>query len=237
MITEINVLDHGSVTLRNLAGPTRRALAAFDADDVDPANSARMSFDQMDVDRTAELDHKLANYLMRNKHTTPMEMIEVWVEMKMPIFVARQFVRHRTATINEVSGRYITLPATWYVPEVVGGKAKNAKQGQEDSLDPETQDWFKWVLDETCRDDYEDYLMAIEKGVAPEHARMLLHLNHYTHWLWKQDLHNMLHFLSLRDHSHAQIESQMYAKAIDKLIRQHLPVLMNLYDEYRRMPD
>ena len=106
----------------------------FDGDDTDPANSARMSFDSMDSGRTRDEDLRLAEYLMKNKHTTPFEMIEVWIEMKMPIFVARQFVRHRTVTINEVSARYVTLPEEWYIPDVVGGKAATAKQGQEDTL-------------------------------------------------------------------------------------------------------
>ena len=156
--------------------------------------------------------------------------------MKMPIFVARQFVRHRTVSINEVSGRYVTLPAEWYIPEVVGGKAPYAKQGQVNSLPQVIQDQFKKCLSVVCEGDYGNYLLAIQDGVAPEHARMLLHLNHYTHWIWKQDLHNLMHFLSLRDHSHAQVESQEYARAIDTLIRQHLPELMALYDKYRRMP-
>lgn len=235
IITEIKVLDHGFVRLRNLSGPTRRFDQPYDADDIDPANSARMSFDQMDSGRTREMDLKLAGYLMRNKHTTPIEMIECWIEMKMPLFVARQFVRHRTATINEVSGRYITLPDEWYIPEVVGGKAPNAKQGQEDNLSEEYQNLFKLRLNQSCQESYQAYLLSIEQGVANEHARMLLHLNHYTHWLWKQDLHNMLHFLSLRDHSHAQIEAQLYAKAIDTLLRQVLPNTMELYDKHRRL--
>lgn len=242
----IKVLDHGFVTLRNLSGPTRRIwqddaesledTRTFDADDIDPANTARMSFNQTDSGRTRDQDLKLADYLMRNKHTTPFEMIEVWLEMKMPIFVARQFVRHRTVSINEVSGRYVTLPAEWYIPEVVGGKPANAKQGQDDNLDAETQEWFKLTLNGECEASYEAYLEAIERGVAAEHARMLLHLNHYTHWIWKQDLHNLLHFLALRDHSHAQVESQVYAKATDQLIRQYLPHSMELYDKYRRLP-
>ena len=153
----------------------------------------------------------------------------------MPIFVARQFVRHRTVSINEVSGRYVTLPAEWYIPEVVGGKPVNAKQGQTDGLDAETQAWFKRKLNDECASSYEIYIEAIERGVAAEHARMQLHLNHYTHWIWKQDLHNMMHFLSLRDHSHAQIEAQRYGKATDQLIRQVLPHSMELYDKYRRM--
>lgn len=234
-VIALDVLDHGFVALRNIAGPTRRPDSPFDADDVDPAQSARMSFDQMDSDRTREQDLKLADYLMRNWHTSPFEMIEIWLEMKMPIFVARQFVRHRTVTINEVSGRYVQLPAEWYIPEVVGGKAANKKQGQEDNLDKPTQEWFRRVLHNQCFLDYELYQEALDRGVAAEHARMFLHVNHYTHWLWKQDLHNIMHFLRLRDHSHAQIESQRYAQVIDKLLRQYLPNSMALYDKYRRM--
>lgn len=248
---KIPVLDHGFVVLRNISGPTRRVIEdewvedaagvqirkwkAFDADDTDPANSARMSFDQTDSGRTRDQDLKLASYLMKNWHTTPFEMVEIWLEMKLPIFVARQFVRHRTVTINEMSGRYVTLPEEWYIPEKVGGKAASKKQGQEDNLSAADQDAFRLLLNGHCREGYKRYLRAIEIGVAPEHARMYLSLNHYTHWLWKQDLHNIMHFLRLRDHSHAQVESQMYAKAIDKLLRGVLPHSMSLYDEYRRM--
>lgn len=231
----INVLDHGSVTLRNVSGPTRRCISpAFDANDVDPAQSARMSFDQMDTARAEWQDHKLADYLMRNMHTSPFEMIEIWLEMKLPIFVARQFVRHRTVSINEVSGRYITLPEEWYIPEIVGGKAANKKQGQEDNLSELTQRQFKGCLQQHCHLSYLDYVTAIEQGIAPEHARMLLHLNHYTHWLWKQDLHNMMHFLSLRSHEHAQVEARAYAEAIIALLRRVLPESMKLFDKYRR---
>lgn len=228
------VLDHGFVTLRNIAGPTRRPDREFDADDRDPANAARMSFDQTDSERTEEEDFRLCRYLMKNWHTSPFEMVEIWLEMKMPIFVARQFVRHRTVSLNEVSGRYVTLPAEWYIPEVVGGKAPNAKQGQEDNLHLEDQEAFKSELDSQCRQSYRLYEHNLWRGVAAEHARMFLHLNHYTHWLWKQDLHNMMHFLSLRDHGHAQIEAQAYAKACDGHIRRVLPHSMALYDEYRR---
>lgn len=228
------VLDHGFVKLLNIAGPTRRPEQSFDASDRDPAQAARMSFDQMDSERTAEEDFRLSKYLMKNWHTSPFEMVEIWLEMKMPIFIARQFVRHRTVSINEVSGRYVTLPEEWYIPKVVGGKAPNAKQGQADTLDSGKQFAFKQNLDDQCREAYRAYLFWIEQGVAPEHARMFLHLNHYTHWLWKQDLHNILHFLSLRDHLHAQIEAQAYAKAVDAHIRGVLPVSMELYDEFRR---
>lgn len=241
----ISVLDHGHVALRNLAGPTRRLTKLqgshqridreFDADDTDPANAARMSFEQMDSGRTRGQDLKLCDYLMSNWHSTPFEMIECWFDMKLPIFVARQFVRHRTVSINEVSGRYITLPEEWYIPEIVGAKsASGAKQGQDATLPLETQAVFKSKLHARCRSSYNDYLWAIRMGVAPEHARLNLHLNHYTHWLWKQDLHNVMHFLRLRDHFHAQIEAQRYAQSVDVLLRQQLPECMGLYDKYRR---
>lgn len=241
MELKTKVLDHGFVTLRNLAGPTRRDgfnppdNRMFDADDRDPAQAARMSFDQMNDDRTEEEDFRLCKYLMKNWHTSPFEMVECWFEMKMPIFVARQFVRHRTVSINEVSGRYVTLPAEWYIPDVVGGKAPTAKQGQVDSLPQWVQDDFRHDLDQDCARGYALYQKYLEKGVAAEEARCFLHLNHYTHWLWKQDLHNMLGFLRLRDHGHAQVESQVYAKAVDQHLRTYLPNSMALYDEFRRM--
>lgn len=243
---ERKVLDHGFVRLRNLAGPTRRSYDPeggvpyfhFDADDTDPANAARMSFDQMDSGRTREQDLKLCDYLMKNWHNSPFEMVEAWIEMKLPIFVARQFVRHRTVSINEVSGRYVQLPAEWYIPEVVGGKpVGGAKQGQSDTLPKDVQEEFQADLEYQCAQSYTKYQRYLERGVAAEHARMFLHLNHYTHWLWKQDMHNIMHFLRLRDHSHAQVEARLYARAIDALLREHLPNTMALYDKYRRMEE
>lgn len=239
----LRVLDHGFVTLRNLAGPTRRteghqwsnmdgtALRYFDADDTDVANSARMSFEGQDQERTYAIEMKLNRYLMQNKHMTPFESIEVWLEMKLPIFVARQFVRHRTATLNEVSGRYVQLPAEWYIPEIVGGAPTDKKQGQSDTLDSTEQEVFKATLNDHCQQGYHAYSAAIQRGVAPEHARLFLSLNHYTHWLWKQDLRNLLHFLALRDHTHAQIEAQRYAQTIVALLEPHIPGLIGLYRE------
>jgi thymidylate synthase (FAD) len=239
------VLDHGFVILRNIAGPTRRPEQEFDAHDTDPANAARMSFNMTDVGvitladgstrpRTEDDDMKLSEYLIKNWHNTPFEMVEVWLEMKLPIFVARQFVRHRTAGINEVSGRYVTLPAEWYIPETVGGKAANKKQGQEDNLGEEEQAQFKHFLSLHCQEGYDMYLSAIERGVAPEHARLFLSLNHYTHWLYKMDLHNLFNFMRLRDHSHAQIEAQLYAQAVVELLDRVMPRSMALYRKYRK---
>lgn len=238
------VLDHGFVQLRNLAGPTRRPDREFDAHDVDPPNAARMSFDQMDSGRTEADDHKLARYLMKNWHTSPFEMIEAWIEMKLPILVARQFVRHRTVSLNEVSARYVTLPAEWYIPAIEDIKFQvgDKKQGGRliDMSNPhevKQGQTFQLMLAEQCASSYRKYLFAIEEmGIANEQARTFLHVNHYTHWLWKQDFHNILNFLSLRDHSHAQGEAVYYARAIDGLLRDHLPKSMELYDEYRRRP-
>ena len=249
MSDTIKVLDHGFVCLRNLAGPTRRAFdiapdpidglseeyyRAFDADDVDPAQCARMSFDQMDSERTYEQDMKLNEYLLVNEHNSPFEMIQVWLEVKVPIFTDRHMVRHRTWSRNESSGRYITLPDEWYIPEVVGGKAANKKQGQSDNLDQVTQNIFKMALNEHCHAGYRAYQNALTCGVAPEHARMLLSVNHYVHWIGRVDLSNLFKFMRLRTHGHAQIEAQKYAEAIVTLLRPHLPGLMDLFDKHVR---
>jgi len=246
-MNEIKVLDHGFVKLRNLAGPTRRDsnppirpagqdfFRPFDADDTDVANAARLSFEGQDQDRNYDTEMKLNRYLLANAHMTPFESIVVWLEFKMPIFVARQLVRQRTQSINEASARYITLPAEWYIPEVVGGKAANKKQGQEDNLDELVQEAFKTDLDQHCSSAYVMYKHYIGLGVAPEHARMFLHVNHYTHWMTTMNLRNLfMSFLVLRDHSHAQIESQKYAWATIELIEPHLPGLMGLYKELIR---
>lgn len=234
------VLDKGHVQLLNLAGPFRRGWLTFDASDIDPARVARQSFDGREEERPEHTDLRLCEYLMKNLHTTPIEMIEVWCTMKLPIFVARQFVRHRTVTINEVSARYVQLPAEWYIPnaEDVGVRPENIKQGR--LLDGTSTDQAVWFLDElnaACARDYRLYEEAIDRGIPPELARMSLHLNHYTEWVWKQNLHNLMHFCSLRDHSHAQREAQLYAQAVVRLLRQHLPRTMELYDKYRRRED
>lgn len=233
----ISVLDHGYVILRNLAGPTRRQAAMFDATDIDPAQAARMSFDQMDSDRTYEQDMKLNAYLLKNLHTSPFEMISVWIEVKVPIFVDRQLVRHRTWRRNESSGRYIVLPEEYYIPKLVGGKASNAKQGQSDTLSLDMQQNFRSALIQQCHHSYGLYTHYLNQGVAPEHARLLLHLNHYVHWLGNVDLGNMFKFLALRAHNHAQIEAQAYAYAIIELLRPQLPGLMGLFDAHCKRED
>lgn len=229
----MKVLDHGFVELRNIAcqDATMRL-------DLSAPSAARMSFNASST-RTAEEDHKLARYLMRNKHNTPFEMVETWWEVKMPIFVARQFVRHRTASINEVSARYVRLPGEWYIPqpENVNLAPERAKQGRGPVADKELIEDFLSSLRGQCYHSYELYIHYLDKGIAPELARTFLHLNHYTHWLWKIDFHNLMNFMSLRDHSHAQWEAQQYGKAKVALMRDKMPETMKLYDEFRRMPE
>lgn len=246
------VLDHGVVILRNLAGPTRRIgydknenplgdARLFDADDIDPAQAARMSFDQMDSNRTYEEDMKLAKYLLVNGHTSPFEMVQVWLEVKVPIFVDRQLVRHRVWRRNEESARYIVLADKFYIPKAgdVGIRPPNMKQGRirpawEDISKEQQTNILAWLakLETDCRDSYLRYQQAIDiLGIPPELARLQLHLNHYVHWLGNVDLSNLFKFLALRDHNHAQFEAQQYAKAIIELLRPHLPGLMALYDE------
>lgn len=230
---EMKVLDHGYVKLRNISGPTRRSAEEFDADSIDPANSARFSFDAADdSSRTREDDLKLDAYLIRNKHTTPIEMIEIWLEMKLPLFVARQFVRHRTVSINEISARYIQLPNEFYIPEldVVGVQSGSNKQGRDLTKRNPHADYFQLSLKAQCKEAYKCYEQAIKVGIPYELARLHLPVNIYTKWLWKQDLHNMIHFLSLRTHSHAQYEAQQYALAIRELLEDAIPDLMAIYE-------
>lgn len=235
----VKVLDHGYVRLRNVSGPVRRLDRMFDADDVDPANAARFSFDAADkVGRTREADLKLAKYLLSHKHTTPFEMVEIWLEMKMPIFIARQFVRHRTATINEISGRYIKLPEEFYIPDpaTIGVPAATNKQGRDAHLENPYAVRFTETLHENCRKAYAQYEFDLANKIPAEIARMQLPLNIYTKWLWKQDLHNIMHFIAVRIDGHAQWEAQQYAQAVYTLLKDALPYSMELFDEYRRLP-
>jgi thymidylate synthase (FAD) len=249
-VLSMSVLDKGFVALRNVSGPTRRAQTlktwagvdsahprAYDADDVDPAQAARMSFGQMDSERTREDDMRLNRYLLKNEHATPFEMIQVWLEWKVPIFVDRQFVRHGTIRRNEESGRYKTLSPDWYIPEVVGGKSADKKQGQEDNLSEQDQAAFRHMLDRQCRASYDLYTEALAMGVAPEHARMFLHVNHYVHYVTTVNLRNLFNFMRLRCHSHAQIEARKYGEAVVTLLREPLPGLMGLFDELVRKPE
>lgn len=230
------VLDHGFIKIHNISGPTRRLDREFDADDIDPANVARMSFDAMNSGRTREDDLRLADYLMRNWHTGPFEQVIVWVEMKLPIFVARQWIRHRTASLNEISARYVELPREWYIPEVdaIGMKPSKAKQGRDVTKGNRfLKHFYRYTLNAQCWMSYCLYKLYIRLGIAPEIARNVLRLNFYTQWMWCQDLHNLMHLMSLRRKENAQFETREYAEAIYNELCIHLPETMKLFDRYR----
>ncbi len=237
MRTLINILDHGFVKLLNISGPIRRPDRPYDADSRDPAIVARNSFDNMDASRTETQDMKLVRYLMEHRHTSPLEQIVVWLDMKLPIFIARQLIRHRTARLNEVSARYVQLPAEWYIPELenVGTKSKSNKQGRNmksmSYMDTIKAWLFTSSLDFMCWSSYKFYQLALWSGIPPELARTFLHVNHYTHWTWQHDLHNLLHLIRLRRDGHAQYEARVLANAIYEILCQALPQFMKLWDE------
>lgn len=228
MSYRLDVLDKGYVELLNIAGPTRRPFAPFDASDRDPANCARLSFDQKDT-RSYEDDLKLDKYLYNHKHTTPLEMIETWWEVKLPIFVARQLVRHRTVSIGEMSRRYVDDTPEFYYPPNWRSRSKNKKQGSSDlpfeSLKAEES--YEQCIDTALH----TYNIMLEEGVAPEMARMVLPLSTYTKWIWKQDFHNLIHMLKLRSSPDAQWEARQYANAKISLLQTVLPDLMSIVME------
>ncbi len=223
-MNQIEVLDKGYVKLLNIGGPDGPG------DDRDPANCARISFDAKDT-RERDADLKLNRYLWTHQHTTTFEMMETWWEMKMPIFVARQFVRHRTASINEVSRRYVDSEPEIYFPQAWRGRAADKKQGSSDArmhdMDAATAGVAYFAA---TAEALSAYRKMLKHGVAPEMARMVLPLSTYTTWVWHQDLHNLLHMLRLRSAPDAQWEARQYANAMLSLLRDRLPDLMRVVE-------
>lgn len=221
------VLDHGFVKLHNIASIVRRPLEQFDASDIDPSLVARMSMDDFAGQRKHEKDMKLVQYLFDHKHNTPIEFTSIWFEMKLPIFVARQIMRSRQPSFNEVSGRYVQLPKEFYIPEPehVGVKPDSIKQGRDitQRLDLSVVGHFIIDLKDACETNYSHYLHYLNAGVAPEIARSFLHVNHYTHFVMKTDLHNLFLFLKKRLASDAQFETTEYAKVMVKLLENVIP--------------
>ena len=223
----IQVLDHGFVSLVDAMGSDRAICQAARV-----SNSLHLS----EVDPAK--DRSLLRYLMWHKHTSPFEMCELKFHMKLPIFVARQMVRHRTASINEVSGRYVDLSsADFYVPalEDVCSQSQSNKQGRGEAFVPEAAEE---VLAQMSRSGWEDrrhYSWMTQVGVAKELARTVLPLGTYTEWYWKIDLHNLLHFLNLRQDEHAQLEIRRYAHAIHELVAPLFPVTLEAWEHKRQV--
>eukprot|EP01027_Heterolobosea_sp_BB2_P008462 GEZU01012557.1.p1 GENE.GEZU01012557.1~~GEZU01012557.1.p1 ORF type:complete len:252 (-),score=83.87 GEZU01012557.1:203-958(-) len=171
---------------------------------------------------------------MRHRHSTPFEMVEFKFHCVMPIFVARQWIRHRTANVNEYSARYSIVPDRFYRPdrENIAKQSTANRQGGSDQVDSMTADEFLAYLDKV-ESLYKDYDSLVKKGVSREQARMGLPVNVYTEWYWKCDLHNIFHFLALRMDSHAQKEIRDYALAMYALIKPIVPIACEAFEDYR----
>ena len=194
--------------------------------------SARVSYGE--GTKHVSEDRGLVRYLMRHHHSTPFEMVEFKFHIAMPIFIARQWIRHRTANVNEYSARYSIMPDRFYRPSIdnVRKQSKSNRQGGEGPIDAGTAEEFLQLL-ENAEANYQKYIELTEKGVAREIARAVLPVSVYTEWYWKCDLHNIFHFLSLRMDPHAQIEIQDYAKAMYELIKPIVPVACEAFEDYR----
>lgn len=194
--------------------------------------AARVSYG--DGTKKVSEDRGLIRYLMRHAHTTPFEMVEMKLHCSMPIFIARQWIRTRTANVNESSARYSIMKDEFWTPDAkqIRIQSKENKQMSEGLAQEGDAQWFANILEEHSNQCYEDYEKAIDKGIAREQARTLLPVNVYTQWYWKIDLHNLLHFLSLRCDDHAQPEIQEYGNAILDLIRPLLPWTIEAWEDY-----
>jgi thymidylate synthase (FAD) len=220
------VLDHGFVRLIDYMG-----------DDAAICQAARVSYGR--GTKSVSNDEGLIRYLMRHWHSTPFEMCEIKLHVKLPIFVARQWIRHRTANVNEYSGRYSILDREFYIPapEALAAQSEFNNQGRGRALTGDEADRvLKYLRDDAmrCYDHYEEMISTEgQDGLARELARMNLTTNVYTQWYWKVDLHNLFHFLRLRMDPHAQYEIRVYAEAIGEMVQDWVPVAYGAFKEYR----
>jgi thymidylate synthase (FAD) len=242
---EIKVLDHGFIALLD-AMP--RLVPQGQTGDAAIVQAARVSYGA-GTKRVNE-DRGLIRYLLRHRHTTPFEMVEFKFHVAMPIFIARQWIRHRTANVNEYSGRYSIMPDTFYRPslEAVRKQSTGNRQGGEatfvmeaanagqaaDTANGDETKTAQAFLDylEKAEANYAEYVSLTERGVSRELARTGLPISLYTQWYWKCDLHNILRFLSLRMDSHAQLEIRAYAQAMHDLIEPIVPVTLEAWRDY-----
>ncbi|WP_435310401.1 FAD-dependent thymidylate synthase [Primorskyibacter sedentarius] len=222
----IPVLDHGFVRVIDYMG-----------DDSAICQAARVSYGR--GTKSVQNDEGLIRYLMRHWHSTPFEMCEVKLHVKLPVFVARQWIRHRTANVNEYSARYSILDREFYIPEPEALAAQSVvnNQGRGEALTGEEADRvLRYLRDDAMRayDHYEEMIgQEGQQGLARELARMNLPANIYTQWYWKVDLHNLLHFLRLRADAHAQYEIRVYADAICNVVADWVPFAYKAFADYR----
>lgn len=220
---EIKCLDKGFVRLVDYLGGDARIV-----------QSARVSYGA--GTKTVREDKGLINYLMKNDHTSPFEQVVLTFHCKMPIFVARQWVRHRTARLNEISGRYSVMKDEFYLPEAdqVRLQSKNNKQGRSEETIPLDEAMaLISKLEQSNADTYRDYEEMLEAGLARELARINLPLSLYTEWYWQIDLHNLFHFIHLRADAHAQFEIRVFALALAQCAKAVAPLAYEAFEEHR----
>jgi len=230
----IPVLDHGFIRVVDYMG-----------DDAAIVQAARVSYGK--GTRKISQDEGLIRYLMRHRHTSPFEMCEIKLHVKLPMFVARQWIRHRTANVNEYSARYSILDKEFYTPaaDQLAAQSASNRQGRGDVLDPEAAEAALNLLRRDAAqafDSYEHLLNADADGapvdpnrigLARELARIGLPLSTYTQWYWKTDLHNLLHFISLRADPHAQYEIRVYADVLRDILERWAPLAARAFEDYR----
>ncbi len=222
----IPVLDHGFVRVIDYMG-----------DDAAICQAARVSYGK--GTKSVQNDEGLIRYLMRHWHSTPFEMCEIKLHVKLPVFVARQWIRHRTANVNEYSARYSILDREFYIPapDDLAAQSVVNNQGRGEALSgEEAQRVLRYLQDDATRayDHYEEMISDDgQQGLARELARMNLPANIYTQWYWKVDLHNLFHFLRLRADKHAQYEIRVYADAICDVVKDWVPAAYGAFEDYR----
>ena len=230
----IEVLDHGFIRVIDYMG-----------DDSSIVQSARVSYGK--GTKKISNDKGLIKYLMRHRHSTPFEMCEIKFHIKLPIFIARQWIRHRTANVNEYSARYSILDKEFYIPSAENLAAQSAinNQGRGDALTDDEASNVIQILKKDAEQTYSNYETLLNEssegniidesksGIARELARMNLTLNTYTQWYWKIDLNNLLHFLALRADDHAQYEIRVYADAMLEIVKKWVPLTYEAFEDYR----
>ena len=220
---EFPVLDHGFVRLVDYLGSDQRIV-----------QSARVSYGE--GTKTYRQDKGLINYLMRNDHTSPFEQVVFTFHVKMPIFVARQWVRHRTARMNEISGRYSVMKDECYIPDrsVIAFQSEDNKQGRmSDPVDDETAKKVIDILKGAQERDFADYHELLDMGIARELSRVNLPLSLYTEFYWQMDLHNLFHFLQLRLDGHAQYEIREYANVMFEIVKTVCPIAAEAFENHK----
>ncbi|MEM9975348.1 MAG: FAD-dependent thymidylate synthase [Pseudomonadota bacterium] len=226
LYTAHEVLDHGFIRVIDYMG-----------DDSAIVQAARVSYGA--GTKHVQNDEGLIRYLMRHWHSTPFEMCEIKLHVKLPVFVARQWIRHRTANVNEYSARYSILDREFYIPapEALAAQSTVNNQGRGAILEGEEAARVLEMLksDSTRAYDHYEAMLSQEgqQGLARELARMNLPANIYTQWYWKVDLHNLFHFLRLRADAHAQYEIRVYADAICNVVRDWVPLAFKAFEDYR----